>query len=170
MTATGCTRMENEQDVPIGHLQRRRIEARVLIPFIEACRERFGEVRTRELVAATIRRLAIDDGAKWAETYGCSVASLRTVAEDVWAGGGSLDVDVVGQADDRLDFNVTRCRYAEFFKDLALADIGYLVHCNRDHAMIAGFNTDIELVRTQTLMEGASHCDFRFRKKSAKET
>jgi hypothetical protein len=31
--------------------------------------------------------------------------------------------------------------------------------------MIAGFNPELELVRTQTVMEGASHCDFRFRKK-----
>ena len=166
----GCAQMDHKQDVSIGHLQRRKIEARVLIPFIEACRERFGEVRTRELVAATIRRLAADDGAKWAETYGRGFASLRRVAEDVWAGGGSLDIDVVGHTDDRLDFNVTRCRYAEFFKDLGLADIGHLVHCDRDHAMVAGFNPDIELLRTQTLMEGASHCDFRFRKKPANNT
>src|SRR5215471_20544255 len=157
--------MDNEQDVPIGHLQRRKIEARVLIPFIEACRDRFGEAATRELVATTIRRLATDDGAKWAETYGRSLGALRKVAESLWAGGGSLDIDVVDQTDDHLDFNVTRCRYAEFFKNLGLADIGYLVHCNRDHAMIAGFNPDVELVRTQTLMEGASHCDFRFRTK-----
>jgi hypothetical protein len=28
--------------------------------------------------------------------------------------------------------------------------------------MIAGFNPDLKLTRTQTVMEGASHCDFRF--------
>jgi len=160
--------MENEQDLHISHLQRRKIEGRVLIPFIEACRERFGEASTHELVIATIRRLAADDGAKWAETYGCDLASLRRVAEDVWAGGGCLDIDAVGQTDDRLSFNITRCPYAEFYKYLGLADIGYLVHFNRDHAMIAGFNPDIELTRTQTLMEGASHCDFRFCKKSGR--
>ena len=92
--------------------------------------------------------------------------SLKNVAEKVWAGGGSLDIDMVAAGDDRLDFNVTRCRYAEFYKDLGLADLGYLVHCNRDHAMIDGFNPDLKLTRTQTVMEGASHCDFRFTKKT----
>ena len=92
--------------------------------------------------------------------------SLKNVAEKVWAGGGSLDIDMVAAGDDRLDFNVTRCRYAEFYKDLGLADVGYLVHCNRDHAMIDGFNPDLKLTRTQTVMEGASHCDFRFTKKT----
>jgi len=65
--------MENEQDLPISHLQRRKIEGRVLIPLIEACREKFGEASTRELVIATIRRLAADDGAKWAETVTLSI-------------------------------------------------------------------------------------------------
>ncbi len=92
--------------------------------------------------------------------------SLKNVAETVWAGSGSLDIDMVAAGDDRLDFNVTRCRYAEFYKELGLADLGYLVHCNRDHAMIDGFNPDLKLTRTQTVMEGASHCDFRFTKKS----
>jgi L-2-amino-thiazoline-4-carboxylic acid hydrolase len=96
-----------------------------------------------------------------AATYVRSKASRRK-----WAGGGSLDIDMVAAGDERLDFNVTRCRYAEFYKELGLADLGYLVHCNRDHAMIDGFNPDLKLTRTQTVMEGASHCDFRFTKKT----
>jgi hypothetical protein len=56
-------------------------------------------------------------------------------------------------------------RYAEFYKELGLAELGYLVHCNRDHAMTEGFNSDLTLARTQTVIEGAPHCDFRFSKK-----
>jgi hypothetical protein len=153
-------------EVPISHLQRRRIESRVLIPFIAACREKFGDAATRELVVATIRRLAIEDGARWGEAYGRDLGALKTLAEKVWAGGGSLDIEMVAADTDHLDFNVTRCRYAEFYKELGLADLGYLVHCNRDHAMIDGFNPDLKLTRTQTVMEGASHCDFRFTKKT----
>jgi hypothetical protein len=50
--------MPDEQDAPISHLQRRKIEARMLIPLIQACRETFGEAAARELVTTTIRRLA----------------------------------------------------------------------------------------------------------------
>ncbi len=138
----------------------------MLIPFIEASRERFGDAATRELVVATIRRLAAEDGARWGEAHGRNLAALKTVAEQVWAGGGSLDVEIVAAADDRLDFNVTRCAYAEFYRSLGLADLGYLIHCARDHAMIDGFNPDLELVRTQTVMQGATHCDFRFKPKA----
>jgi L-2-amino-thiazoline-4-carboxylic acid hydrolase len=127
--------MPNTHDVAVTHLQRRKIEGRVLIRFIETLRERVGEDATREVVDETIRKLAAKDGARWAQTYGRSTDSLRRVAEEVWAGGGSLDVEIVRQADDHLDFNVTRCGYAEFYKELGLADIGYRLHCNRDHAM-----------------------------------
>jgi hypothetical protein len=159
--------MTSEDDVAISHLQRRKIEGRVLIPFIAACRENFGDDATKELVVAAIRRLAADDGARWAETYGTSMASLGRVVEELWAGGGGMAVDLLGQAEERLDFDVTRCRYAEFYQDLGLAELGTLIHCNRDHAMVVGFNPDVELTRTQTIMEGASCCDFRFRKKAA---
>jgi hypothetical protein len=53
-------------EIAIGHLQKRKIEARVLIPFIAACREKFGDGPTGEAVAATVRVLAVEEGAKWA--------------------------------------------------------------------------------------------------------
>ena len=153
-------------EVAISHLQRRKIEGRVLIPFINACREKFGEGPTRELVVDAIRSHAAADGARWAEVFGADIAGLRRVAEELWAGGGGMEVEVIDQSADRLDFNVTRCRYAEFYKELGLADLGSLIHCSRDHAMVEGFNDGLELSRSQTIMAGASCCDFRFRRKA----
>jgi hypothetical protein len=157
--------MPSSQDVAISHLQRRKIEGRVLVPFIETLKERLGEAAARELVDLTIRRLAVADGARWAEIYGHDIASLRRLAEELWAGGGGIDIELVGESDDHLDFNVRRCRYAEFYQEMGLSELGYRVCCNRDHAMLAGFNEGLELTRSQTLMEGAACCDFRYRKK-----
>jgi len=157
--------MTGTPEVAISHLQRRKIEGRVLIPFVQTLREKLGEDAAREVLDATIRKLAADDGAAWAKTYGRTTASLRTVAQDLWAGGGGMDVQIVSESEDHLDFNVTRCRYAEFYKELGLSDIGYRVQCNRDHAVVASFNGELELSRSQTIMEGAACCDFRYRKK-----
>ena len=157
--------MIDTDEVAISHLQRRKIEGRVLIPFIRALRDKFGENATREVVDETIRILAAEDGARWAETYGRTTAALRKVAQELWAGGGSLDVRVVGESEDHLDFDVTRCRYAEFYKELGLSDLGFRLHCGRDHAMVVGFDSELELSRSQTIMEGATCCDFRFRKR-----
>lgn len=157
--------MTDTPEMTISHLQRRKIEGRVLIPFIDTLREKYGEDAMREVLDATIRKLAASDGAAWAESFGRSTASLRKVAEQVWAGGGAQDVEIVGESDDRLDFDVTRCQYAEFYQGLGLADLGYRIHCNRDFAMVAGFNDELELSRKQTLMQGGPCCDFRFSKK-----
>jgi predicted ArsR family transcriptional regulator len=161
--------MTEPSEVAISHLQRRKIEGRVLIPFIHELKEKYGEDAMREILDATIHKLAAGDGAAWAETYGRSTESLREIAQKVWAGGGAQEVEIVGASDDHLDFNVTRCRYAEFYLELGLADIGERIHCRRDFAMIAGFNDELELSRKQTIMQGAACCDFRYRKKDGKK-
>jgi len=157
--------MTAEREAPITHLQRRKIEGRVLIPFIKACMERFGEAATRDLVLTTVRTLADQDGEQWAKRFGGGLAGLEHLAEDVWAAGGGMTVEMIERTDDRLDFNVTRCGYAAFWQELGLADIGALVQCSRDHAVAANFDRNVELVRTGTIMEGKACCDFRFRKK-----
>jgi len=86
-------------EVPISHLQRRRIESRVLIPFIAACREKFGDAATKDLVVATIRRLAVEDGARWAEAFGregmavmlASDAAGYVTGTSVFVDGGMTD-------------------------------------------------------------------------------
>ena len=54
--------MTSNDDVPISHLQRRKIEGRVLIPFIETLRDMLGEDVAGEILDTTIRRLAVDGG------------------------------------------------------------------------------------------------------------
>ena len=158
--------MNDQSEVAISNLQRRKIEGRVLIPFLQTVTEKFGEAAMQEVLDTTIRRIATKDGAAWAKRFGQTTASMRRVAEDVWASGGGVDIHVMDETDDRLDFNITRCGYAEFYKQLGLAELGYRILCNRDHAAVAGFNDQLELSRSQTIMQGAACCDFRFRKKA----
>ena len=40
--------------------------------------------------------------------------------------------------------------------------MGYYLSCGRDAAFAEGFNPDIRMTRTQTIMQGAAFCDFRF--------
>jgi hypothetical protein len=48
------------------------------------------------------------------------------------------------------------------YRALGIPELGALLSCNRDFALIKGFNKDAELKRTQTIMEGAPYCDFHF--------
>jgi len=148
----------------ITHLERRKIEAGVLVPMLQAFQRAIGEQRANEIAREVILELARQDGARWAGEHGDDLQALDRVS-NVWSAGGSLGIEPVGKSEERLDFNVTRCRYAEYFKELGLPELGYLIHCNRDFAMVEGFNPGLELERTQTIMQGASHCDFRFKRK-----
>jgi hypothetical protein len=66
------------------------------------------------------------------------------------------------RSEEKLSFNVTRCRYAEMYRNLGLADLGSSLSCQRDFSLVQGFNPAIKLTRTQTIMQGATHSDFRF--------
>jgi predicted ArsR family transcriptional regulator len=149
-------------DTPnITHLERRRIEAGVLIPMLQAFQRAMGKEQANEVAREVIAELARQDGKRWANQYGDDLAALAKV-RSVWSAGGSLEIEPLVAAQGKLDFNVTRCRYAELYQELGLPELGFLFHCNRDFAMIQGFNPDLQLTRTQTIMQGAQHCDFRF--------
>jgi hypothetical protein len=42
-------------------------------------------------------------------------------------GRWQLGIEQIGQSTDRLDFNVTRCQYAEFYKGLGLISVSLAV-------------------------------------------
>lgn len=149
------------EESKITHLERRRIEAAVLVPMIQAMQRELGAARANEIARQVIVELARRDGERWAAQFGTDLAALDRVS-GVWSEGGSLEIQPLRRSDRALEFNVTRCRYAEYFKEIGLPELGALFHCARDFAMVEGFNPGIGLKRTQTLMEGAPYCDFRF--------
>ena len=65
---------EVTDEVPICRSQRRRIDCRVLIPFIAACREKFGDAATRELVGASI--LSVITGKTMHGIRRCVIATI----------------------------------------------------------------------------------------------
>ena len=48
------------------------------------------------------------------------------------------------------------------YNELGYGDLGDIFSCTRDFEFCSGFNSNVKLVRTQTIMQGASHCDFRY--------
>ena len=154
--------MEPER-VKLPLLQQREIEARIVGPLVRAFGEEVGRERAVEIVAGVVRELAREGGAELARALG--EASLEAFAGSLnrWREGGALEIDILERSPERLSFNVTRCRYAEMYRALGLADLGASLSCQRDYALAQGFNPDFELTRTQTIMEGARFCDFRYR-------
>jgi hypothetical protein len=147
----------------VGVLLRREIEARVLAPIVEAFARELGRERTLEIVGRTITEIAREQGRHMAtRAPGNEMADLaeRTRA---WKMDDALRTTTLEESATRYDFNVTRCRYAEMYRDLGIPELGFLLSCNRDFAFGEGFNPSMQLTRTQTIMQGASFCDFRYR-------
>ena len=86
-------------------------------------------------------------------------SAFKTYARD-----DALEYDVLEQTPDAYAINIQRCRYAEFYKELGEPELGFLLVCTADFAVADGFGDDVELTRTQTIMQGADHCDFRYRR------
>ena len=80
-----------------------------------------------------------------------------------WKASGALEMEMLKETEEEVHFNVTRCKYSEMYREMGLGHIGHLLSCNRDGTFCTGFNPKIKLERTQTIMSGASHCDFRYR-------
>ena len=151
-------------------IAQREIEAKIVGPLVRGFIAELGHDRALDVVREVVAGLARDRGAELARAVG--EASLEAFAADIdrWREGGALEIDFLERTPDRLSFNVTRCKYAEMYRALGLADLGGSLSCQRDFALVEGFNPAIALTRTQTLMEGASHCDFRFRAPEASES
>lgn len=151
-------------DVPRQSLlQQRETEARIVGPLLRAFAAELGTEKTLELTRKVITSLAEQSGADLARALGHDSLEVFAQCLERWQEGRALELDILEQSAERLSFNVTRCRYAEMYRALGLADLGSSLSCQRDFALVQGFNPAIQLERTQTIMEGAAHCDFRFR-------
>ncbi len=144
-------------------LERRRIEALVLKNVYEVLRERSGEEEAQAVIGEAVSRSAIEQGKNFAEELG-HTPDLEDFADilPLWTKDNALEINVLSQGKEHFDFDVKRCLYAEMYREMGLGHIGHLLSCNRDGDFCIGYNPEMKLERTQPIMQGASHCDFRY--------
>lgn len=151
--------MSQPQTIPM--LERRRIEAMILRHVYDTLKESHGTVAAAQAVGEAVRRSAIEQGAQMRAEDG-GTTSLQTFIDrqELWTRGRALAVDVKEQSADRFAFHVTSCAYARMYREMGLGEIGHLLSCQRDGTFCEGYDPSLKLQRTQTIMQGASHCDF----------
>ena len=157
-------RTNKRPDNELGILARRKIEAAIIAPIYDELRQAIGEDEARTILRRAIRRAAIEAGIEFASRAEgeADLESFKAILP-LWTKDDALTIEVIADAPGVLDFNVKRCRYAEAYRAMGLGDIGDILSCNRDGAFCEGYDPRIKLTRTQTIMGGASHCDFRYR-------
>lgn len=74
-----------------------------------------------------------------------------------------VEFEIRRHDEEALDIDVTRCRFAEFFRALGEPELGALLICAADFDIVAVGDGAVGLDRVQTIMQGAPSCTFRYR-------
>ncbi len=159
--------MEIEINENISLLDQVKMQAQVLLPVIRAFRKELGDERANAIVRAALR--------EWSRNLHHAIGA-RTPGTplDKWAAmnaatlpriGDAIDVNFIRHDAETMEFNVAGCRYAEFFRALGEPELGALLLCDADVYVAEVGGPDLEFRRTQTIMQGAQYCDFRYRMK-----
>jgi hypothetical protein len=122
-----------------------------------------GEERADAIVRKALADLYRKYGEAWWRSQGAgNLGAKADAAFKMFAAGDALQYEVVNKTPEAFDVNVTGCRYAQFYKKIGAPELGFLLTCSADFSHAEGFGAGVQLTRTQTLMQGASHCDFRY--------
>ena len=142
-----------------------KIQAQILVPLVKALQAKLGERRANALV----RRALGDIYRRYGKNSG-GPRARRTLATS-WrlrlqrSGAGRRSIIKCKNNHKMSSRLMSRgCRYAAFYRELGEPELGFLLVCSADFLMTEGLDPDITLTRTQTIRQGASHCDFRYRR------
>jgi hypothetical protein len=150
---------------PAAALDAVKIQARVVIPIVRALERELGKARAHSIVGRAIAE-------SYAHWQGKTVSARNSHPREVEVNVAEqlpIDTEVVEDTGSTYAINMTRCQFAEYFRAIDAADVGALLTCGVDFAAEAVLRPDWEFRRTQTLMGGASHCDFRWRVRDSAE-
>ena len=149
----------------ITHQMLREIQAPMVSSLIYGFAGEIGYEKAMKIAGKVIREDAIESGKKMAQVYeGNTLTELSKIVKEVWADDGAIEIKMIKETDRELFFDVTYCGYAQIYEKMGIKDMGSTLSCVRDFSFLKGFNPQIELSRTQTIMEGAKYCDFRFKR------
>ena len=152
-------------DPRLSLLDKTRIQAQVLVPLLRALRAELGHEEADAIARQALRDwsqqlfAAIGEGVegsprrKW--------AAMHTALADVTE--REVTVEMHRHDEEALEFDVTHCRFAAFFRALGEPELGALLVCATDFDIVAAAGGAVNLTREQTLMQGALGCTFRYR-------
>ena len=145
-------------------------QAQVLVPLVREMTAELGEERAHAIVKKALGEHFRRFGAEFMKSRDePNFGEKIQAAMDMFADGDALDWNVLEKREDGMRFDVTGCRYAEFYKALGAPELGFLLVCSQDVPMTEGFGDGARLERTQTIMQGSDHCDFHWYSRNAAE-
>ena len=155
---------QSAPSIPSPALARAKTQAQVLVPVLRAFREELGAERANRIARKALaewRRQAIAEepvlpGAPTERFRARNVAVAALI-------GDAVDALLLKDEPESIEFNITGCRFAQFFRELDEPELGFALTCSWDDTVAEEIGAgDVKLTRTGTIMQGANHCDFRY--------
>src|SRR6266568_7921432 len=144
-------------DPKVSLLDKTRMQAQVLVPVLRALRSELGREKADAIVKQALRDWSKQLFAAIGHGIEGSPRRKWATIQSVWGevSGREVEVEVLRQDKETLDIDVTRCRFAEFFRALGEPELGALLICEADFDSTAVGAGEVSLDRAQTLMQGA---------------
>jgi len=146
-------------------LEKTRIQAQMLVPVMRALRAELGRDKANALVKGALRDWSrqvfakIGDGIEGSP--GRKFAKTNRSLEEVTL--SEVTFEMHRRDKEALEFDVTSCRFAEFFRALGEPELGALLVCSADIDIAAAGAEDVNFKREQTLMQSTKSCTFRYK-------
>jgi len=135
----------------------------VLVPVVRELKAQIGEAKTHAIIRKALGEHFRNFGKVAFESlpkgdFGSKMHDLI----DMFAAEGALNWNINKKTEKELDFTVTGCRYAEFYKALGAPELGFMLVCSQDYPFNEGMDERAVLERPTTIMQGHKACQFRW--------
>lgn len=124
--------MSESASMPTPMFEQRRIEAAILKHVYDTLKDSHGVEVAQKVIGDSVRASSIEQAKEFAAKVGGNTSTQTFVdRQSLWKLGGAMEMEVKEQTETSYVFNVTRCKYAEMYRDMGLGEIGHLLSCQR---------------------------------------
>jgi predicted ArsR family transcriptional regulator len=152
-------------DIRLSLLDKARIQAQVLVPLLQALRAELGRERADAIAKQALRDWSKQLFAAIGETVEGSPRRKWAAMHTALAGVTEREVtaEMIRHDEQALEFDITHCGFAAFFRALGEPELGALLVCATDFDIVHAAGGEVSLRRDQTLMQDAPSCTFRYK-------
>ena len=151
-------------------LEQVKVQAQVLVPLLRAFRAELGTERANRIAWKALSAWRSQVVREMHEPFSGSPVERWTagVMNSMPRIGDAVDVEMLKQESEAIEFNITGCRFAQFFRELGEPELGFALLCSMDNTAAEEVGAgEVQFTRTGTIMQGSDHCDFRYALKKA---
>lgn len=153
----------DEKNIPL--LDEIKIQTKVIVTILKVLRAELGKEKADVLIGNALRSYVRD---VYHEIGERKSGNPYEKWEAVWDElrpriGENVEREYMKNDSNGREYNVNRCGFAEYFKELNEPELGMILMCDFDFYIAEIGEPVVELTRTQTIMEGADRCDFCYR-------